>query len=224
MGTPEAERRARFEERANAICKRHAAQTVASVEELRNRYQKPILGEVSPWTLLEKLAQCIDPTDLGLYCTSQQLHVLQILEAMEADGVQDRDLYLAALIHDVGKVLLLSGEAPENVVCFNEPIGKYRGGVGLDNCVMQWNHDELAYTRLKDHVPDHVAWLVRYHSIRRGACEPYLDRRDRAYADRYLRVFARYDQGTKSPHVLPKKRITDYRGIVESMLPPTLVF
>ena len=39
--------------------------------------------------LVEQLAQCVDPTDCRLYCTSQQTHVSQILEGMERDGVDD---------------------------------------------------------------------------------------------------------------------------------------
>ena len=49
---------------------------------------------------------------------------------------------VAALIHDVGKLLLLTGEDPANVVCTNWPIGEYDDGCGLDQCVFQWNHAE----------------------------------------------------------------------------------
>jgi hypothetical protein len=89
---------------------------------------------------------------------------------------------------------------------------------------MQWNHDEFAYSRLKDYLPDGLAWLVRYHSIVREACEPYMDARDRDYAERYLRPFARYDHETKSPLFLPQRRLEDYRHIVERALPATIMF
>jgi len=215
---------AAFGEDARMIVARHAAQTVDVVAALRKKYAQPVLGWVPVWSLIEKLAQCVDPADTGLYCVSQQVHVLQILEAMERDGVATRELVLAALLHDIGKILLLTGEAPEHVIGLNEPIGEYEPGVGLDNCVLQWNHDEFAYSRLRDHLPDGVAWLIRYHSIARQSCERYMDARDREYADRYLTVFARYDQGSKSPYALPKKRIDEYRNLIEEAFPQGIIF
>ena len=38
-----------------------------------------------------------------------------MLEAMARDGIDDPDLLLAVLIHDVGKLLLVVGEDPANV-------------------------------------------------------------------------------------------------------------
>ena len=215
---------AAFANQARAIVARHQAQTVEVVDALRKKYAAPVLGRVPVWSLIEKLAQCIDPTDVGLYSVSQQVHVLQILEAMERDGVATRELVLAALLHDLGKILLLTGESPEHVVCMNEPIGRYAPSVGLDNCVLQWNHDEFAYSRLREHLPDGIAWLIRYHSIVRPSCEDLMDARDREYADRYLAIFARYDQGSKSPYVLPRKSIGDYRHVIEDALPREIVF
>ena len=221
---PEAVERARFEEQALAITLEHRAQTRRCVADLRRRYATPLFGRVEPWSLIERLAQCIDPTDTRLGGVSQHVHVRQVLAAMEADGVTDEILLLAALLHDVGKVLLLVGEAPHNVVCFNDPIGEYEPGVGLDQCVFQWNHDEFAYSRLRDHVPDAVSWLIRYHSIRLRPCEPLMDARDRAYTERYLRRFQHYDQESKSQFSLPRARIEQYRELLEKSLPRTLLF
>jgi hypothetical protein len=212
-----------YRARAAAIEARHAAQTVETVAALRRKYAAPLIGRVSPWSLVEKLAQCIDPTDCRLFGASQQLHVLQIIDAMEAEGTATEEWLLVALLHDLGKVMLLAGEAPENVVCMNRPIGASEPGCGLDRCTFQWNHDEFAYTRLKDHLPDGLAWLVRYHSILPETCEQYMDARDREYRERYLRPFARYDHGTKTPMYLPQRRIEDYRGIVERALPAEIV-
>jgi predicted HD phosphohydrolase len=206
------------------ILRRHAAQTVEDVAALRRKYEAPVFGKVSVWSLVEKLAQCIDPTDGRLFCTSQLVHVLQILAEMEADGVASEEFVLAALVHDLGKVLLVAGEPPENVVGMNDPIGTYEPGIGLENCVLQWNHDEFAYSRLKDHLPEGLAWLVRYHSINRATCEPYMNEKDRAYAARYLDLFERYDHGTKSPFFLPKRPIDEYRHVIEKALPPTILF
>lgn len=212
-----------YRKRAAAIEARHNAQTVETVAALRKKYAAPVFGLVSPWSLVQKLAQCIDPTDCKLFGASQQLHVLQIIDAMEAEGMATDEWLLVALVHDIGKVLLLTGEAPENVVCMNKPISVCAPGGGLDNCVFQWNHDEFAYSRLKDHLPDGLAWLVRYHSILPETCERYMDARDREYRERYLRPFSRYDHRTKSHLNLPQRRIEDYRHIVERALPATIV-
>lgn len=210
-------------DQARLISDRHRQQTAETVAALKQKYENPIVGKVTVWSQVERLAQCVDPTDSKLYCTNQQIHVLQILEGMERDGITDKDLILLALIHDIGKVLLLANEAPENVVDFNVPIGDYPEGVGLDNCIFQWNHDEFGYSRLKDYVPDHLAWLVRYHSIRIDDCLPYMDERDRAYTEKYLRVFAKYDHGTKSFYHLPKKRIEHYRDVIEEAFPQPIL-
>lgn len=214
----------RYVQRSRAIEARHGAQTLADVAALRGKYAQPLFGRVSPWSLVEKLGQCIDPTDQRLFCASQQLHVLQIIDAMEAEGTASEEMLLVALVHDLGKVLLLTDEAPENVVCMNRPIQVCAPGGGLDNCVFQWNHDEFAYVRLRQYLPDALAWLVRYHSILPATCEQYMDARDRDYYERYLKPFSRYDHETKSPVNLPQRRLDDYRHVVERALPATIDF
>ena len=183
-----------------------------------------MFGRVRVWDLVERQAQCVDPTDRKLFLASQGVHVLQMLDGMDRDGTTDRDLVLAALIHDVGKLLLLTGEDPANVVCTNWPIGEYDDGCGLDQCIFQWNHDELGYQRFKDHVPDHIAWLVRYHSIDTEQTVHLMDARDRAYNEQYLTAFRRYDQGTKSPYAIPVRRLAEYRDVIEEAFPSAILF
>lgn len=212
-----------FRSNAEAIELRHRAQTVENVEELRKKYESPVFGDVRVWDLVERLAQCVDPADCMLFGASQQMHVLQILEAMARDGVDDPDLVLTALLHDLGKLLLLTDEDPANLVGLNTPVGHFDDGAGLDNCVLQWNHDDLGYERFKDHVSDRVAWLIRYHSMDLGACERLMDDRDRAHAE-HLRVFTAYDHQTKSPFGLPKLRITAFRELIEESFPDPIPF
>jgi len=215
---------ARYAARANAIEALHDAQSVDDVMRLRDKYATPVFGSVSPWSLVEMLGQCIDPSDQRLYCASQQMHVLQIINAMEAENAATPQMLLVALVHDLGKVLLLTDEAPQNIVCMNRPLQAGTPGCGLDNCVFQWNHDEWAYARLRDHLPDHLAWLVRYHSILPATCLHYMDARDQDYCRRYLKHFARYDHETKSPFNVPQRRMADYRAIVERALPAQMMF
>ena len=109
-----------------AIEQRHAAQTLDDVAALRRKYDNPVFGKVRVWKLVQRLSQCIDPSDGRLFGASQQVHVLQMLEAMARDKVASHDLILAALIHDVGKTLLLTDEDPANITCMNTPIGRLR--------------------------------------------------------------------------------------------------
>jgi Myo-inositol oxygenase len=221
-GRSRAERR--FRRSARAIHRAHAAQTHESVAALARKYAEPVFGRVESWSLVERLANCVDPTDVALGACNQQVHVLQVFEAMERDGVKDDELRTAALLHDLGKLLLLTGEPPENVVCYTDPIGSWAPGVGLENCVLQWNHDEFGYSRFKDHVPEPVAWLIRYHSIRVEVCAPLMDERDRAYTERYLKPFQRYDQDSKSARYVPARPIAAYRDLLEAALPRNILF
>ena len=133
-------------------------------------------------------------------------------------------MLLTALIHDLGKLLLLTDEDPAHIVCMNAIIGHPEPGVGLDACTIQWNHDEFAWSRFRDLVPDHVAWMIRYHSIDLEAVAPFMDDRDRRYADRYLRTFSHYDHETKSAHLRPSIRLDSYRDLVEEAFPDPVRF
>lgn len=213
-----------FEAEASRIIDRHQRQTVADVEALRARYAAPILGDVLVWDLIRALADVHDATDTRLGSTSQLTHTLNVAAAMDRDGVDDEDLLVAALIHDTGKLLLSVGEAPENVVCMNEPIGDYAPGAGLDNCVFQWNHDEFAWSRFREHVPAHLAWLVRYHSIYPDRCARLMDDHDREWTARYLKPFSHYDQDFKSPFRPPDRPLEHWRTLIFDRFPRPIPF
>lgn len=212
-----------FRTEAEAIFARHRAQTVESVAALKARYEDAVFGRVQVWDLVEKLGLCVDPSDMRLFCGSQLIHVQQILAAMEKNGVTDPDLLLLGVIHDLGKVLLLRGEAPENVVCTTRHIGSPEPGCGLDDVVFQFGHGEFIYSRIRGHVPDHVAWVARYHNVKLADVEPFMNEQDRAWSDRYLRPFRRFDGDFVSPYFLPKVDMERYRALVESYFPSPLL-
>lgn len=216
--------RVEYGARRKSILDAHDRQTAETVRHLNSKYREPVFGEMRVWDLFQRLAFCVDPTDTGLLNTTQYGHVLQVLEAMEKDHVEDSRWYIAAILHDLGKLLLLTPEAPENVVCLNSPVGYSEEGIGLDNVVMQWNHDEFAYRRLKDYVPEEIAWLIRYHSIKLADCEAYMDERDRAYRDDYLIAFRKYDFGSKSPCRYPSLDMDKYRTMIEEAFPDPIPF
>jgi hypothetical protein len=213
-----------FAREADAITERHWRQTRDTVAALKQKYEQPVMGYERVWTLVERLALCVDPTDGELLGVSQLVHTRQVVAAMERDGMRDPSMLVAAITHDLGKVLLLMAEAPEHVVGMTAPIGPHLQGIGLDNGVFQWSHDEFVYSRLRDHVPDHVAWLLRYHSILIDQAEPFMDARDRTYLERYLRPFRIYDQGSKSPCLLPSPAVLEpHRELIEATFPARIL-
>lgn len=213
-----------FAASAAAILARRSRQTVDDGARLRARYQAPVFGPVGVWELAGRLAACVDPTDSALGGTSQLVHTLQLLEGLEADGVSEPAMYAAAVIHDLGKLALLAGEAPEHVMGPSSLVAPGPVGGGLDRCLFQWGHAELAYLRFRDQVPDQVSWLVCYHNVATEQVAPYMDARDREYAGRYLAPFQRAEQRTKSPFRLPATTLAAYRGRAEPLLGRTVLF
>jgi hypothetical protein len=193
-----------FQRDAEAIVARRNQQTAETVAALKARYEKPVFGRVRVWDLVEKLALCIDASDLRLFCASQLVHAQQIFAAMQRNGVEDPDMLLLALIHDLGKVLLLAA--------------------GLDRALFQFGHGEFLYSRIQGLVPDHVAWVARFHNIGVTENRPLMSERERAWADKYLVPFSRFDGGFVSPYSRPRVDLAQCRDVVERAFPsPILV-
>ncbi len=218
------EARASFVEQADPILERHRNQTAEAVTALRRRYSEPVFGRARVWDLVERLGACVDPTDQRLWCASQLMHVRQILAEMETDGVASTEMVLVTLIHDLGKLLLLTDEDPANVVCMNTGVGDQPAGVGLDQSLIQWNHDEFAYERLRGFLPDDLAWLIRYHSLDLSQTRHLMDASDVERTERLLVPFAHYDHATKSPFDLPRTPLSHYRDVVEEAFPQPISF
>lgn len=223
LGTPTSTR-LEFDRGAARIRALRRRQAVETIRQLKAKYEGAIFGKVRVWDMIEKLGMCVDASDNSLMLTSQYVHVQQVLEGMERDGVQDRDMVLIALLHDLGKVMLLTAEVPEHIVGARAPVGEFPRGVGVDNVVFQFGHDEMIYSRMKDHVPEHVAWTIRYHSAPDKNLEPYLNQRDREYFDRYLKPFQTYDRELKSNTHLPRVEMAKYRALIEDMFPQPILF
>lgn len=220
----EVEDRIAYGKDAAKVVERHRMQNRQQVFDLKERYSEPLFGKVRVWNLIERLAGCIDPSDERLYCASQLVHVRQILEEMESDGTATPPMILVALIHDLGKLLLLTDEDPANVVCMNSAVGEFPPGSGLDNCLLQWNHDELAFQRLQGLIPDDLAWLVRYHSIDVESTCHLMNDQDLQRTTRLLGPFAHYDHATKSPFHLPSTPLHHYRDVIEEAFPDPILF
>ncbi|CAE8595787.1 unnamed protein product [Polarella glacialis] len=159
---------------------RHLRQTVATRQELHERWaNRVLLGEVKVIDLLQLLHFTVDHTDTELLYTSQLIHSLQVYEMVTSydlpspDLQYKNDLQIAALVHDLGKLLSLFGEADRNVDCMNtvidydDPGGASAQGLGIGHLAIQWNHDEYAYQKLRhSKLPPRVLAAVRFHSLR----------------------------------------------------------
>jgi predicted HD phosphohydrolase len=205
------------------ILERHDRQSIADVEALNDRYRTPVFGSVRPMDLFLMLGECLDPTDNLLGCASQLTHSLQVIEAMRCDGVLDDDLLLLALLHDLGKLLLLSDEDPANVVGTNRILTP-KGSTGLDQHITQWNHCEFGYMRFQSFLPSHLCWTIRYHGLKDENPIDYMDATDNQYFHGTMKRFRHYDKASKSLEIRPVTKLSEYRNFVETRLPERIVF
>ncbi|KAJ4876994.1 Inositol oxygenase 2 [Raphanus sativus] len=84
----------------------HIHQTFDFVKEMRKEYGKLNKMEMSIWECCELLNNVVDDSDPDLD-EPQIQHLLQTAEAIRRDYPNEDWLHLTALIHDLGKVLLL---------------------------------------------------------------------------------------------------------------------
>ncbi|KAL1325678.1 hypothetical protein HN51_035734 [Arachis hypogaea] len=84
----------------------HINQTYDFVKKMREHYQKLDKAEMSIWECCELLNQVVDESDPDLD-EPQIQHLLQSAEAIRKDYPNEDWLHLTALIHDLGKILLL---------------------------------------------------------------------------------------------------------------------
>ncbi|PIN01212.1 Aldehyde reductase [Handroanthus impetiginosus] len=84
----------------------HINQTYDFVKKMREKYGKLDKLEMSIWECCELLNEVVDDSDPDLD-EPQIEHLLQTAEAIRKDNPTEDWLHLTALIHDLGKVLLL---------------------------------------------------------------------------------------------------------------------
>ena len=68
----------------------------------------------------------------------------------------------------ITQLLTVFGERDENVDCMNrikDPLAPPKRR-GLDGLVVEWNHDEFGYRKLRRYLPARVNDVMRYHSLR----------------------------------------------------------
>ncbi|OMO93307.1 Inositol oxygenase [Corchorus olitorius] len=103
----------------------HINQTVDFVKRMRAEYEKLDKAEMGIWECCELLNEVVDDSDPDLD-EPQIQHLLQSAEAIRKDYPNEDWLHLTALIHDLGKILVLPqfGELPQwAVVGDTFPVG-----------------------------------------------------------------------------------------------------
>lgn len=179
----------------------HKYQTYDFVQQKRKEFLSFDKRTMPVWDAFQFLNELVDDSDPDTDLDQFQ-HLLQTSEAIRRDGHPDW-FVLVGLLHDMGKVLCLFGEAQWAVVgdtfpvgCahsdkvvypeffaanpdthdprYNTKYGIYEPNCGLRNVDMSWGHDEYVYHMMKDHLPEPALYMLRYHSF-------YAQHREEAY-------------------------------------------
>ena len=197
-------------------------QSLERARALQQKYARRILGRATVRERFESLGGVRDASDGDLQGMSQLGHALQTANALRRDGLGE-DWVVLGLIHDLGKVLLEHGEAPEFVVGDTFPLGCrfsprirhaehlslnpdareasyqtrcgiYDEGCGLDRVVFAYGHDEYLAEVLGDRLPYALRWTIRHHSFQ-------------SVAEDYLHLFDARDHQLRESHM---KRFARY--------------
>ena len=170
----------------------HANQTVLFNRAKRKEWLALDHASAGIWAMMEELNTLVDDSDPDTDL-SQIEHNLQTAEAIRAAG-HPRWFQLTGLIHDLGKILWVWGEAQWAVVgdtfpvgcafsksiVFHEffaanpdshvaeyqtPCGVYEENGGFDKVCLSWGHDEYLYHVTRDYLPEEAQYMIRYHSF-----------------------------------------------------------
>ena len=232
-----------------AVCLTHGAQDAETSAQLVEKWNRTVIaGKTRVLDLLALLHFTTDRSDAVLGYTSQLVHALQVYAAVsnatdiifdERDAQYRRDMRLAALIHDLGKLLSLFGEADAHVDCTNSALG-VDGDGGLDAIRAQFNHDEYGYLKLRGlGLPRRVELVIRFHSlfdlrnttVPDSHAMPWLqpaanlydmdlnpaDERDRAF----ILHFSHYDQKAKrATDYIPDVDLVEIEALLAEAFPP----
>lgn len=221
----------------------HGNQTLAFSKNKFNEYVPLNHGTYGIWETLELLSTLKDESDPDLDLPQIQ-HALQTAEALRRAKQADW-LILTGLIHDLGKMLSYFGEPQWAVVGDTYPLGclfsnkivhaEYfkdnpdlnnplyqtklgiykKEGVGLNNVVMTWGHDEYLYQVVKDQstLPEQAKFIIRYHSfyaLHKEKEYQYLLNNEDKKQLHWLNKFNEYDLYSKSAKPINVAEVKPY--------------
>ena len=239
----------------------HTHQTVDFVKEQIDKWCKFDKYELGVMEALEKLNILIDESDPDVDVPNI-VHAFQTAERIRKYHPDKEWFQLVGLIHDLGKVLAIFGEPQWAVVgdtfpvgCAYQPsivfqettfqnnpdlrndvystrYGIYHEGIGLENVLLSWGHDEYMYRVLKNHpgckIPEVGLYCIRLHSF-----YPYHTAGDYHYLCSekdeqmlpWIKEFNRFDLYTKADEMPDIEALTPYyQSLCDKYLPGLLKF
>jgi inositol oxygenase len=175
----------------NLYTANHTNQTLDIVLAKKQQFGAKTSYQMGIWEAMERLNSFVDDSDPDTDLPQIE-HNLQTAEAIRKDG-HPRWFILTGFIHDLGKILNLSGEPQWSVVGDTFPVGCawsdkivypelfaanpdsqnrlyqskngiYEEGCGLDKVHFSWGHDEYLYQVVRDYLPEESLYMIRYHS------------------------------------------------------------
>lgn len=241
----------------NFYREQHTKQTVAYNLKARNQFLSKTRDEMTVWEAMEKLNTLVDESDPDTE-VSQIMHLLQTAEAIRRDG-KPRWMQCAGLIHDLGKLLYFYGaEGQWDVVGDTFPVGCkfderiiypgtftenpdskdpiystkfgiYYPGIGLDNVMLSWGHDEYLYhvAKAQSTLPDEALAMIRYHSFypwhRENAYHELMNEKDVEML-KAVRAFNPYDLYSKSDDMPSVEELKPYyMDLIDEFFPKKVI-
>ncbi|KAF2721015.1 DUF706-domain-containing protein, partial [Polychaeton citri CBS 116435] len=238
----------------NFYREQHEKQTVAYNLKARNDFRSKTRAEMTIWEAMEKLNTLIDESDPDT-SLSQIEHLLQSAEAIRRDG-KPRWFQLTGLIHDLGKLLFFydargqwdvvgdtfpvgcgfderiiypgtfEGNPDSKDPIYSSKHGIYYEGIGLDNVMLSWGHDEYLYHVCKEQstLPDEALAMIRYHSFypwhSAGAYRWMMDEKDEKMLAA-VKAFNPYDLYSKSDGIPSITELKEYyQELINEYFPP----
>ncbi|XP_075484773.1 putative inositol oxygenase isoform X2 [Primulina tabacum] len=197
----------------------HLNQTYDFVMGMREIYGKLDRIEMSIWECCELLNQVVDESDPDLDAPQIQ-HLLQAAEAIRKDYPNQDWLHLTALIHDLGKVLLLPsfGGLPQwAVVGDTFPLG-----CAFDESIIHYQVAKENNTTL----PSAALFVIRYHSFYSlhgsGAYGHLMNEEDFENL-KWLQIFNKYDLYSKSNVNIDVEKVKPYYiSLIQKYFPSKL--
>ncbi|XP_050537220.1 inositol oxygenase-like [Daktulosphaira vitifoliae] len=174
--------------------------TVELAKELKDKWCKFNTYNFTIMEALDIIDTVNDASAFADISNHNKMHAYQVAECLRKNHPREDWLHLVGLIHDLGKVMLLSGEEPwkvvgntfpvgcpfsthivypealqdnpdANNVLYNTKPGMYENNIGLDKVLMSWSHDEYLYHVLMNHKQSNIPKEGLF-AIRYHSCAP----------------------------------------------------
>lgn len=112
---------------------------------------------------------------------------------------------------------------------YNSKLGVYSEGIGLDNVLMSWGHDDYMYLVAKENkttLPSAGLFIIRFHSfyaLHKAGAYKYLMNDEDQENLKWLQVFNKYDLYSKSKERVDVEKVKPYYlSLIDKYFPAKL--